>query len=813
MNTLIFILLYIVCAVALAYYRASLRTATITCASLFFLYILFGSKFVFITIILLVTTAILGLLSLHDFRKATISRLIFKWYKRVLPPLSATEQEAIGTGSVWWEGELFTGKPQWQKLLSNGTPRLSEAEQAVLDGPVEELCKMVDSWQINHVLSDIPAQVMTFIKQHKFLGMIIPEEYGGLGLSAVAQSEVLSKLFGVSRVVGNIIVIPNSLGPAELLLKYGTEKQKQQYLAKLASGEEIPCFALTGPLAGSDATAIPDTGIVCEGDWQGEKIIGMRLNFNKRYITLAPIATLIGLAFKLKDPDHLLGDTEDYGITCALVPRATAGVDIGRRHYPVGDPFHNGPIRGKDVFVPLDYIIGGIEMAGKGWTMLVNCLSAGRCIVLPTLSNSFAKRTLAATSAYTRIRQQFNVPICQFEGIQKPLARIAGLTYIIDAGRLQTAHAITKGEQPAVPASILKYHCTEMCRQIMLDAFDIHAGKAIMKGPKNYLASSYESFPVAITVEGANIMTRNLMIFGQGAIRCHPYTLKELELAHTEDGESALSQFNDILFKHIGSVFHNGARAFVMGITGSRVEPSPVDTPLKHYYQHINRLSAAFAFTADVAIVLLQASLKRREMISARLGDLLSMLYLASMVLKQYQDQGNPREDLPVVQWAMQYLINRYQTAMQEIIHNFPNRLVALKLRLITFPLGQHFHKPSDAIETEIARLITHNTETRKRLIAGIFDTPCDADPIGELNELVALADVMEPLEKKMRSAEKTGKMAATLGMDRVDASEKASVLDSEQASQLREYYKRVQAIINVDEFDYSEFSRAGHKA
>lgn len=810
MNTVIFILLYIVGAVALAFYRASLKTAAIASASLFLLYILFGSKIIFITIVLLVTTAILGILSLHEFRKATITRLIFKWYKKVLPPLSSTEQEAIETGTVWWEGELFTGKPKWQKLLSNGTPKLSEAEQAFLDGPVEELCKMVDSWQINHVLADIPPPVMTFIKQHKFLGMIIPEEYGGLGLSAVAQSEALSKLLGISKVVGNFIIIPNSLGPAELLLKYGTEKQKQQYLAKLASGEEIPCFALTGPLAGSDATAIPDTGIVCEGEWQGEKIIGMRLNFNKRYITLAPIATLVGLAFKLKDPDHLLGDTEDYGITCALIPRATAGIEIGRRHFPVGDPFHNGPIRGKDVFVPLDFIIGSFEMAGKGWTMLVNCLSVGRCIVLPTLSNSLAKRTLAATSAYTRIRQQFNLPICKFEGIQKPLARIAGLTYIINAGRLQTAHAITKGEKPAVPASILKYHCTEMCRQIMLDAFDIHGGKAVMKGPKNYLASAYESIPVAITVEGANIMTRNLMIFGQGAIRCHPYTLKEIELAHTEDGDSALSQFNEILFEHIGSVYHNGARAFVMGITGSRFEPTPVDTPLKRYFQHINRLSAAFAFTADVAMVLLQASLKRREMISARLGDLLSMLYLASMVLKQYQDQGNPREDSPVVEWAIQYLLNRYQVAMQEIVHNFPNRLVALKLRLITFPLGQHFHKPSDALETEIARLITHNTETRERLIAGIFDTPCDVDPIGELNELVAVADAMESLEKIIRSAEKAGKMAATLGIDRINAAEKAEILDSKQASQLRDYYSRVMAIINVDEFEYSEFSHQG---
>jgi len=430
-----------------------------------------------------------------------------------MPPLSATEREAIAAGSVWWEGELFTGKPDWEKLLNGGAPALTKSEQAFLDGPVEELCHMVDAWRLHFAEADIPEAVLAHIKQHKFLGMIIPRQYGGLELSAVAQAAVMTKVSGLGGVVGNFIGVPNSLGPGELLIKYGTDAQKNHYLPRLASGEDIPCFALTAPLSGSDATSIPDIGIVCKGEWQGQEVLGMRLSFDKRYITLAPVATLVGLALRLLDPDHLLGEIDDYGITCALLSRDTPGLEIGTRHLPVGDPFLNGPVRGKNIFVPLDTIIGGQEMAGKGWRMLVNCLATGRVISLPSAANSMAKNALAATSAYARIRQQFGLPIGEFEGIQKPLARMAGLSYIIHAGLMHTAQAVAGGAKPAVPASILKYHCTEMARQVVNDAMDINAGKAVMKGPGNYLAIAYESTPVAITVEGANIMTRNLMIF------------------------------------------------------------------------------------------------------------------------------------------------------------------------------------------------------------------------------------------------------------------------------------------------------------
>ncbi|MFC1363829.1 MAG: acyl-CoA dehydrogenase, partial [gamma proteobacterium symbiont of Ctena orbiculata] len=454
-------------------------------------------------------------------RRRFLSKPTLSIMKRLLPPLSETEKEAIDAGNVWWDGELFSGKPDWQRLLSADKPSISEEEQAFIDGPVTELCRMVDKWRINHQLNRLPEPIVDYVRDHGFLGMIIPKRYGGLEFSPVAQSEILLRLSNTGSGVSYLVGVPNSLGPGELLIKYGTDAQKEYYLPRLASGKEIPCFALTGPTAGSDATSIPDTGTVCMGEWEGEEVIGMRLNFSKRYITLSSIATLVGLAFRLKDPDGLIGDTKDYGITCALIPHDAKGLQIGRRHLPVGDVFLNGPLQGKGVFVPLSFIIGGPEMAGKGWRMLVNCLSVGRAVTLPTTAVAVSKRSLLGTSAYASLRQQFGVSIAQFEGIQKPLARIAGLSYIIDASRLQTIQSIVEGNKPSVPSAILKYHTTEMARQCIIDAMDIHAGKAVVKGPKNYIADMYESMPVAITVEGANILTRNLMIFGQGATRSH----------------------------------------------------------------------------------------------------------------------------------------------------------------------------------------------------------------------------------------------------------------------------------------------------
>jgi acyl-CoA dehydrogenase len=728
----------------------------------------------------------------------------------VLPGLSDTEQEAIDAGTVWWEGDLFSGKPDWQKLLSIGAPTISKEEQDFIDGPLEELCCMVDSWQVNHELADIPDDIVQFIHKNKFLGLIIHKEYGGLEFSAVAQVRILSKLFSISSVVANYIGVPNSLGPGELLQKYGTDEQKNEHLPKLATGQAVPCFALTGPLAGSDATSLPDTGVVCKGSWQGKEIVGMRLNFDKRYITLAPVATLVGLAFRLQDPDGLIGETRDYGITCALIPRDTDGMEIGNRHYPMGDPFLNGPIRGKDVFVPLDFIIGGMEMAGKGWTMLVNCLSAGRSISLPSVGNCIGKRALVGTSAYARIRHQFGLPISKFEGIQKPMARIAGFSYIMNAAVENTGQAIDNGQKPAVAGSILKYHCTEMGRQIALDAADIHGGKAVMKGPKNYLSWAYEAMPVAITVEGANIMTRSLMIFGQGATRCHPFVLDEMVIAQDDVNDGSVNAFDNVIMKHIGYAYRNGAYTLVHGLTGSLFANILIESPVKKYYQSLSRFSAAFALMTDTAMLIMQGSLKRKEMISARLGDLLSMLYLTSMVLKYYEDQGCPREDLPVVEWCCQYLLNQYQIAMDEILNNFPNQLVALKIRLLVFPLGRRLSPPSDNLDSEVSDLVTSDNETRNRMISGSYLTESETNQVGVANSVFMEACRLEILEAKLKAAVKAGTLEQLDGDELVAQAEKQDVISTDEAQQLTDYYARAMDIINVDEFEYSELARTG---
>lgn len=808
MTSLTVLLIYIAGAVALAYSRSDLRTTAFAAGGLLLVYLLAGSFSWFWFLFLLFSTVITGLLSQRQLRRDQVSSRLLNWYRRIMPEMSETEQEAVNAGTVWWEGELFTGKPDWEKLLSSGKPVITADEQEFIDGPVEQLCRMVDSWKVNFELADIPPEVMAHVRQHKFLGMIIPPEYGGLGLSAVAQTEVYTRLFGISSVVGNFISVPNSLGPGELLLKYGTRQQRDYYLPRLANGEEIPCFALTAPLAGSDATAIPDTGIVCRGEWEGREITGMRLTFDKRYITLAPIATLIGLAFRLKDPDHLIGEEDDYGITCALIPGDTPGLDIGRRHLPMGEPFLNGPVRGKDIFVPLDYIIGGTDMAGKGWRMLVDCLSAGRAISLPSISTCMAKRGLAATSAYAVIRRQFRLPLARFEGIQKPLARIAGFTYIINAACRHTAQAIDQGAKPAVASAILKYHCTEMARRIALDAADIHGGKGIIKGPKNYLAWGYESVPVAITVEGANILTRSLMIFGQGATRCHPFVLKELAIAQKEYSDDLAAEFDSVLFNHAGFFFRNGARSLVHALTGSFFTGLLIDSPAKRYYQHLERFSAAFALVADTAMLTMQSSLKKREMLSARLGDLLSMLYLASMVLKHYEDDGCPAEDMPVVDWACQHLLNRYQQAMHGLLQNFPSLPVAWLLRVLVFPLGRWFNGPADILDARVANLVTHDTPTRNRLIAGIYSTPAAGNPVGTVNEVFQQSLAVEPLQRKLRDAVRSGKLADLAGVELISAAEQAAVVTAGEAKQLCVYHEKMMDVINVDEFPYGAFSR-----
>jgi acyl-CoA dehydrogenase len=748
------------------------------------------------------------LFAVPSLRQRMVSKPVLSIMKRLMPPLSDTEKEAIDAGSVWWDGEIFSGKPDWQRLLSGSRPEMSEREQAFIDGPVSELCRMVDKWQINHQLNRLPEPIIKYVCDNGFLGMIIPKRYGGLEFSPVAQSNVLLRLSNTGSGVSFLVGVPNSLGPGELLIKYGTDEQKEYYLPRLAAGKEIPCFALTAPTAGSDATSIPDTGTVCMGEWQGERVLGMRLNFSKRYITLSPIATLVGLAFRLKDPDGLIGKIEDYGITCALIPHDTKGLKIGRRHLPIGDTFLNGPLQGEDVFVPLSFIIGGPEMAGKGWRMLVNCLSVGRAVTLPTTAAAVGKRSLLGSSAYASLRRQFGVSIAQFEGIQKPLARIAGLTYIIDAARLQTIQAIVEGNKPSVPSAILKYHTTEMARQCVIDAMDIHAGKAVVKGPRNYIADMYESIPVAITVEGANILTRNLMIFGQGATRSHPYVMREMALAHAVESPGVIDEFDTTLAAHIGHTISNFSRMLVMGLGLSREAAVTDKRHLLPYYRHFNRLSSLFAVITDVALLNLNAELKFKEMLSARLGDLLSMLYLGSMVIKQHEDSRHANEEWPVAQWALDYLLYQYQIAFDQLMDNWPNRLVAAMLKRLAFPVGGRFSAPKDELERSVVRLITVDSATRSGLIDGLFMEAADNNPLAEVNQVFLEGLALQPILNRIRSAIRSGGIARPKDGDLARAALDAELITEHEAKQLRRFDVHLMAIIDVDDFDETELIR-----
>ena len=798
-------LLFIGAVLFLAYKRLSLLVFTVTFTVLLAAYTVLGAAGTgpgiwkgFLWILL----ATLWLLNIRPLRKAVITRPFMRAYLKLLPAMSQTEREALEAGTVWWDGELFTGAPKWSKLLAARAPRLSAEEQAFLDGPCEELCRMLDDWNITHELGDLPPRVWDYLKSRGFFAMIIPKKYGGLEFSAYAHSCVLAKLASRSATASSTVAVPNSLGPAELLNHYGTQEQKNYYLPRLARGEEVPCFALTGPRAGSDAASIPDTGIVCRGTWQGREVLGLRLNFSKRYITLAPVATVIGLAFRMFDPDGLLGGKADIGITCALIPRETPGIGIGRRHFPVNTPFQNGPIHGKDVFVPLDAIIGGVRMAGCGWRMLVEQLSVGRCISLPSNATGAAKAAVWATGAYSRIRRQFNMPVGKFEGVAAVIARMAGLTYTMDAARSVTAGAIDGGEKPSVPSAMLKYHVTEMGRQVANDAMDVHGGKGICLGPRNYLARAYEVVPVAITVEGANLLTRNLIIFGQGAVRCHPFVLKEMNAARNPNRSQGVDEFDRALFAHTGFTISNAVRSLIMALTHARFARSPVQGPTGRYYQHIVRFSASFAFAVDVAMLTLGGYLKKKESLSARLGDVLSCMYLASMVLKHHENQGRHEEDLPLVEWACRNLLYHAQEQMHGFLRNFPNRLLAGVLRVLIFPRGRTYSAPSDRLGRRVAELVVNPTDARERLSEYIYWTLEPGNPLGLLQEALLLAQSVEPLEKRIRvEGVKSGRVTALDLPGQIQQAVAAGIISETEAATLRDYDRKVLNIVNVDDF------------
>ncbi|HTU67147.1 MAG TPA: acyl-CoA dehydrogenase [Steroidobacteraceae bacterium] len=755
-----------------------------------------------------VMLATLWLFTIRPLRKAIISRPFLKAYMRLLPSMSQTEKEALEAGTVWWDGELFSGKPRFEKLLASKAPVLTAEEQAFLDGPCEELCRVYDDWEVTHKRADMPKHIWDFLKQKGFFAMIIPKRYGGLEFSAYAHSCVLVKLASRSGLLAATTAVPNSLGPAELLNHYGTDEQKNFYLPRLAKGEEVPCFALTGPRAGSDAASLPDTGIVCRGQWQGQEIVGLRLNFSKRYITLAPIATVVGLAFRMYDPDKLLGEKTDHGITCALIPRDTPGLSIGRRHFPLNVPFQNGPLAGKDVFVPLDFIIGGPKMAGQGWRMLVEQLSVGRCISLPSNATGGAKAGVFASGAYTRIRRQFNMPVGKFEGVEAVIARMVGYTYTMDAARSVTAGAIDGGEKPSVPSAMLKYHVTEMGRQVANDAMDVHGGKGIQLGPRNYLGRSYQVVPVAITVEGANILTRSLIIFGQGAVRCHPFVLKEMNAAKNPDRKQGVDQFDDALFGHIGFTISNAVRSFVMALTHARFTHVPEVGETKRYYQHIVRFSSSFAFAVDVAMLTLGGYLKKKENLSARLGDVLSSMYLASMVLKHHENQGRPADDLPVVEWACRNQLYKAQEQLHDFLRNFPNRFLGGVMRALIFPGGRAYSAPSDRLGRTLADSVLNATDVRDRLCRFVYRTLEPTNALGLLHEALVMSQSAEPLEKRIRvEGVKTGKVTALDPPGQIQQALAQGIISETEAAMLRDYDRKVMELISVDDFEPHELA------
>ncbi len=688
----------------------------------------------------------------RNWRLRWISEPLLTIFRRITPRMSQTEREALDAGSVWWDGELFSGRPKWKKLRQLPAPQLSAEEQAFLDGPVDKLCDMLNDWEITEEREDLPPEAWAFIKSSGLFSLIIPKSYGGLDYSALAHSAIVMKIATRSITAAVSVMVPNSLGPAKLLLEYGTEEQKNHYLPRLATGEEVPCFALTSPHAGSDAGAIPDYGIVCREDFGGQKdVLGMRLTWEKRYITLGPVATLLGLAFKLYDPEQLLSDEKDRGITLALIPTDTKGVNIGRRHNPLNIPFMTGPNSGKDVFVPLDWIIGGEERIGQGWRMLMECLADGRGISLPALSTGAGKLAARGIGAYARIRTQFKLPIGRFEGVEEALARIGGYTYMMDAARTLTAIALDRGEKPSVISAIVKYHLTERMRKVVNDAMDILGGAGICLGPRNIIGRAYQGIPISITVEGANILTRSMIIFGQGAIRSHPYVFKEMEALGEEDPELSLEKFDRALFGHIRFVMMNSLRTLFHALSSSFFIFAPGRNPTRRYYQHLTRMSAVFALLTDASLMTLGGSLKRRESLSGRLGDILSNLYLASAVLKRFEDQSNPKSDRPLLHWSCQHSLSEIQLAIDGLLQNFPNRPVAFLLRWMIFPLGRHFSPPSDKLGHQIAEQLLIPSNSRDRLTDGIYIPSDENEAIARLEDALEKVIRADHAERKLR--------------------------------------------------------------
>ncbi len=807
-------ILFIALAFVLAFQRAAMMVWSIAYAILLLVLTVLGPASTTACVVFWAVFVVLVLfLQVPMIRMRLLTRRIFRIYKKLKPAMSETEQQVISAGHVGWEAELFTGMPDWEKFNAITAPKLSAEEQAFMDGPVEEICTAINDWDITHNWMKIPPKLWDFLRTNGFFAMIIPKRYGGLEFSAYGHAAVIAKIAGASVTVATVTGVPNSLGPGELLLHYGTEDQKNYYLPRLASGEEVPCFALTSRVAGSDAASIMDYGIVCKRTVDGKEVLGMSLNWDKRYITLSPVATLLGLAFKLYDPDHLLGDKEDLGITCAFVPVKTPGITIGRRHFPLNSAFPNGPTQGKDVFVSVDQIVGGPKRTGQGWKMLMECLAAGRCISIPSTVTGGSKHRAIGTGYYSRIRKQFNVCIGAFGGVEEALARVGAYTYLMEALRTFAVGGVDRGEESAVASAITKYHASELARIITNDSMDIHGGKGICMGPHNYLARGYQEMPIALTVEGANILTRCLIIFGQGAIRCHPYVLTEMLAADNADAKAGLRTFDKAIFAHFGFIISNKVRAFILGITNGHLARVPGGKE-KRYLQHFTRFSSAFAFLVDTLMISLGAKLKRMEQMSGRLGDILSYLYLGSALIKFYQTTTVSKEDeWPVVEWLCQDLLFKVQTTIDEILQNIPNRLLAAGLRLVIFPCGRRFKRPSDKLGSKIAKSMLYPSSLNKRLAENVYMTPNDNNPIGQMAAALPTIIAAEELENKLQRALRKKEISGVTYDQRVAVALDKGIINKDEAEVLMEVYKIRLSFTDVDDFSDEELSRRGAAA
>lgn len=732
-------------------------------------------------------------MSFRNVRRDILTKPIHRWAKRALPKMSETERAAIEAGDVWWDAELFSGTPDWKILLDAPAAKLSAEEKAFLDGPVQQLCTMLDEWKISWEDGDLSPEVWRFMREKKFFGMIIPKKYGGLGFSAFAHSEVIRMLSSRSNTGAVTVMVPNSLGPGELLMQFGTDEQRNHWLPRLARGEEIPCFGLTSAQAGSDAAAMTDTGVVCRGNFKGKEVLGIRLNWRKRYITLCPVATVLGLAFKLHDPDGLIGDKKDIGITVALIPTDLPGVETGRRHLPAFQFFQNGPTEGKDVFIPLDFVIGGQGQVGHGWRMLMAALAAGRGISLPSLSAAGAAMAARTTGAYARVRVQFGLPVGKFEGVQQMLGRIAATAYLLDASRRFTCAALDEGRKLAVSSAILKYHATDRMRTAIIDAMDVHGGKAIMDGPLNYLGNAYRAAPIGITVEGANALTRNLIIFGQGSIRCHPHLLSEMEALQIEDESASLDAFDKSFWKHVGHTFATMFRGMWRSWTGGIVAPAPDAGAVTNHYRQLSRYAAAFALISDIALLTMGGALKRKENISARLGDVLSELYLLSAALKRWEEEGRQHADLPLVEWCMADGTARINRAFDGVFANMPSRFAAILLRLI-LPLGTR-REPADELTQRCAEIILSPSATRERLTADLYPGR-EGDGVWLLEDAFKKAIAAESVLRRIKEQNTDLKTARETGI--VSDAEARCISEAEEA---------VAKVVEVDDFDAEELS------